>query len=149
MSIGDRDSDCPPSPPGALGDPYDGTTEEEEAVEETQVGGRAGGEGEEEEAAPGPPELPDLLSGKRILLHASLSAHERRSLQRLIVAWNGSVVADDASEVDFVIANHGWDESFDEVLVGSPAVVFVRPRWLLESLRRGALAPPQPFAIAP
>ncbi|XP_061403542.1 DNA repair protein XRCC1-like isoform X2 [Lethenteron reissneri] len=150
MSIGDRDSECAPSPPGALGDPYDGTTEEEEAVEETQVGGRAGGGGKEEEAAPGPPELPDLLSGKRILLHASLSAQERRSLQRLTVAWNGSVVADGASEeVDFVIANHGWDESFDEVLVWSPAVLFVRPRWLLESLRRGSLAPPQPFAIAP
>ncbi|XP_072166365.1 DNA repair protein XRCC1-like [Diadema setosum] len=120
-------------------DPYGGSTDEEEDSKP-----------ETSSSSPGDiPDLPDFLSGKHFLLYGKFDPEERRQVNRFIVAFNGLVENYMSDQVNYVITNSSWDDSFEQALGENSSLTFVRPRWLFSCNEKLKMVPYQPYIVVP
>ncbi|XP_052003096.1 DNA repair protein XRCC1 isoform X2 [Xyrauchen texanus] len=116
-------------------DPYGGSTDENT-------------DAEEEEDKP-IPELPDFLTGKFFYLYGKFPDHQKRQLQRYIVAFNGAVEDYMSEKVQFVVTSQGWDETFEDALMENGNLSFVKPSWIFAINDRQKMLPYQPYTVVP
>ena len=61
-----------------------------------------------------------------------LQATDKRSLVRFLVADGGAVEDYMGSGTTHVVSTADWDSTFDDAVEDMPALLFVRPEWIVQ-----------------
>lgn len=97
----------------------------------------------------GLPILPDLFKQKHFLLYGEISVGERRTLNRMITAYNGILDEYMGDKVTYVVTRSDWDENFDKAVCDHSSLVFVRPDWIYACDRQQSFTPHNKFHVVP
>ncbi|CAL8078083.1 unnamed protein product [Calicophoron daubneyi] len=94
------------------------------------------------------PDLPDIFNGRHFFIYSkAIPVDEERLLQRLIVAFSGSLHQYMSPDVQLVITRSKWNEEFDHALKENSKLTFVRPDWIFECDEKGQWVPYQKFLV--
>lgn len=92
--------------------------------------------------------LPDFLDGVSVLFYQlDEQTTDKRNLVRRLVAYGAEVEEYMATTTTHVVSSASWDATFQSAHDDNPALLFVRPEWVLQCHQEQRRVPTAPYEI--